>query len=115
MVVYKYKKTLLIDFDGVLNEYCGEFNENVIPPLKCGAKEFLEKLSDDYLIKIFTSRNLRQVNEWLKKHNLIQYIEGVTNTKEPAFLQIDDRCLKFEGDYDNIYKQISDFKVWYKD
>lgn len=41
----------------MLNEYTGKFDENFIPPVKKGAKEFLKKLSDDYVIKLFTTRN----------------------------------------------------------
>lgn len=45
----KFKKRLLIDLDGVLNEYGKEkFDENYIPEIKKGAREFLEKLSIDY-------------------------------------------------------------------
>ena len=40
-----YIKKILIDLDGVLNVYEGGFNENKIPAIKNGAKEFLEKLS----------------------------------------------------------------------
>ncbi len=39
------KKTILIDLDGVLNEYIGKFDINLIPPIKNGAKEFLQDLS----------------------------------------------------------------------
>ena len=43
--------------DGVLNNYNGNFDENFIPEIKTGVKEFLEKLSLNYKIKIFTTRN----------------------------------------------------------
>ena len=39
-----YIKKILIDLDGVLNEYGYEkYNENYIPPIKNGAYEFIEK------------------------------------------------------------------------
>ena len=47
-----HKKVLLIDLDGVLNEYAGNFDKDVMPECKKGAEEFLEKLSKDYDIKI---------------------------------------------------------------
>ena len=50
-------KTLLIDLDGVLNEYTGNFNEKNISKIKAGEKEFLEKISKKYEVKIFTARN----------------------------------------------------------
>ena len=41
-----FTKKILIDLDGVLNEYGKEkFNENYIPEIKVGAYEFLETLS----------------------------------------------------------------------
>lgn len=29
-------------------------------------------------------------------------------------LMIDDRCIKFDGDYLNLKRQIDNFEVWYK-
>ena len=40
-----FTKKILIDLDGVLNEYEKEkFNENYIPKIKVGAYEFLERI-----------------------------------------------------------------------
>ena len=39
----KYKKTILIDLDGVLNQYDGHFDINKIPPVRTGIKDFYEK------------------------------------------------------------------------
>ena len=49
----KFKRTILIDLDGVLNIYTGNFDKDYIPPIKDGAKEFLENLSKDFEIKLF--------------------------------------------------------------
>jgi len=38
-----YKKTIMIDLDGVLNNYT-KYDENVIPEIKDGAKDFLQQL-----------------------------------------------------------------------
>ena len=37
-----YKKLILIDLDGVLNEYKGDYKENYIHPPKPDTKEFLK-------------------------------------------------------------------------
>lgn len=108
------KKTLLMDLDGVLNQYKGEFDKDVIPPPKEGADILLQKLNFDYEVKIFTARDIIMATNWLKKYNLFDYISGVTNIKEPAYIQVDDRCITFDGDYSNLLKKISEFKVWYK-
>lgn len=111
---HTYRKKLLIDLDGVLNEYSGNYDEKHIPPPKEGAKALLQKLSKEFDVKVFTSRNLFAANKWLKDYELHKYILGVTNIKEPAYLTVDDRCIKFEGNYSHLIEQISNFKVWYK-
>lgn len=110
----KIKRTILIDLDGVLNEYTGNFDKDFIPPIKSGAKEFLNSLSNDYEIKLFTTRNKLLAAKWLIENDVDKYISDITNVKDVCFLFIDDRCLKFEGDFEKMGNQIKDFKVWYK-
>ena len=55
-------KSILIDLDGVLNDYVGNYDKDFIPPIKFGAKEFLRDLSKNYVIKIFTTRNRSRVD-----------------------------------------------------
>jgi len=109
-----YKKTIFIDLDGVLNQYDGVYDKNTIPPIKEGAKDFLQKLYNSYEIKIFTTRNRMLTAKWLIRNNVDEFISDITNIKEPAFIYIDDRCINFKGDYPKLYDEISEFKVWYK-
>lgn len=109
-----FKKTILIDLDGVLNKYDGKYDEYSIPPIKEGAYEFLKELSEIYKVVIFTSRNLLLASEWVINNNLKDIISNVTNVKEPSYLIIDDRCINFNGDFSKLKKEISNFKVWYK-
>ena len=108
------KRTILIDLDGVLNEYKGNYDKNFIPEPKFGATKFLEELSKNYELKLFTTRDSKLATTWLHKNNLYKYFSDVVNTKVPAWLMIDDRCLKFEGNYDLLCSQINNFKPWYK-
>jgi len=108
------KKTVLIDLDGVLNVYNGNYDPNIIPSIKPGAKEFLEKLSADFIVKIFTTRNLLLTSKWVINNNLDKYISDVTNIKEPSYLIIDDRAITFKGDFEIVYKAVRNFNVWYK-
>ena len=108
------KKTILIDLDGVLNLYNGKFDELQIPDIKEGAKEFIEKLSQDFIVKIFTTRNKILTTKWIIKHGLAEAITDVTDIKEPAHLFLDDRCICFDGDFNNTMDKIQNFKPWYK-
>lgn len=108
-------KTLFIDLDGVLNTYTGDFDENYIPPMRDGAKEFLEQLRTEYKIKIFTTRNKERAEKWVEENGLTDLVEGVTNYKEPCYLIIDDRCVRFDGDYQNTLAQIQAYKPWYRE
>ena len=108
------KRTLLIDLDGVLNTYNGQFDEYIIPPAKQGAYEFLQNLSDKFIIKIFTTRNKLLASKWIIDNNLDKFISDVTNVKDPAWLIIDDRCINFNGNYDDTLDSINNFSVWYR-
>jgi len=111
----KFKRKILIDLDGVLNEYTGNYDENFIPPLKTGAKEFLQSLAEEnYEIKIFTTRNRLLTAKWLMDNGLDYLISDITNVKEPAYLYIDDRCILFNGNFNETIKQVDNFKAHWK-
>ena len=77
--MYKtFKRTILIDLDGVLNEYNGKFDENTIPPIKKGAKPFLEALSKDFEIKLFTTRNKILATKWLVANKIDGLFADIT-------------------------------------
>ncbi len=110
----KNKKLILIDLDGVLNTYTGNFDKDFIPEIKKGAKEFLGELSKDYEIKIFTTRNRILTSKWLIENKIDNLVADVTNVKDPAYLHIDDRCICFNGDYKNTINEIKNFKAYWK-
>lgn len=110
------RKTALVDLDGVLNNYTGKYNENEIPEIKDGAKEFLEELSKVYNIEIFTVRNKIVTTEWLQKNNIVHLIKDITNVKNPyASIIIDDRAITFDGDYNKILETSIKFKPYWKE
>lgn len=109
-----FKRTILIDLDGVLNTYTGGFDKDFIPPIKEGAKEFLEKLSENFELKLFTTRNKMLASKWLVENDIDKFFVDITNTKDLAWLYIDDRCLKFDGEFSSLEEQINNFKPWYK-
>ena len=110
-----FKKKILIDLDGVLNEYGKEpYDENFIPEIKSGAKEFIEKLSEFAELYLFTSRNLMLSAKWLFDNKIDKYFKDITNTKLPSYLYIDDRCVCFRGNFDQTLKEIQEFSVYWK-
>lgn len=109
-----FRKTILFDLDGVLNTYDGKYDKNNIPPIKDGAYKLIKELSEDYKIVIFTTRNSLITSKWIIENGLDEYVENVTNVKESAYLIIDDRCINFNGDYEELKSKIKDFEVWYK-
>jgi len=108
-------KIAQVDLDGVLNEYSGKYNEYEVPKIKKGAKEFLEKLAENYDIEIFTVRNKIRTIEWLQDNEIVHLIKDVTNVKNPfASVIIDDRAIAFDGNFDKVLKQTKDFKPYWK-
>ena len=108
------RKTILIDLDGVLNNYKGDFNIAEIPSIKIGAREFLYKLSKNFNIKLFTTRNKILASRWIIKEKLDDIIIDITDRKELCYLFVDDRCINFCGDYNNLLDEIKNFKPWYR-
>ena len=109
-----HKKTLFIDLDGVLNEYNGKFDEKYIPPIKNGAYKFLKNLSENFEIKIFTTRNRLLTSKWLIENDLDKFVTDITNVKDAAFLHIDDRCICFGGKFEDTILQVNNFKPYWK-
>lgn len=109
-------KTALVDLDGVLNNYSGKYNEYEVPTIKDGAKEFLEELSKNYDIEIFTVRNKIRTIEWLQKNGIIHLIKEVTNVKNPyASIIIDDRAIGFDGNFKKTLEATIGFKPYWKE
>ena len=110
-----HKKKILIDLDGVLNKYGSEkYDENFIPEIKNGASKFIEELSENYELYLFTSRNILLSTKWLIKNNIDKYFKDVTNIKIPSYLYIDDRTICFKGDYTSTLKEIHEFNPYWK-
>ncbi len=106
---------LSVDFDGVIHGNSKGFHDGTIydDPIP-GAKEALEFLSKDYTLVICTCKALparplingktgtELIWEWLKKHELDQYISDITCIKIRAELYIDDNALRFDNWKDTL-------------
>lgn len=108
------KKIIYLDFDGVLNNYTKWRGEDFFYEPKKGVRDFLNKLSNDFEIVVFIVRDNEQVEKWLIKYNLIKYIEKITDKKGLFYLYVDDRCIKFDGNFDNLSEAICSFKIYWQ-
>lgn len=75
---------------------------------------FLKKISKDYHIIIFTTRDEYLVKSWLEKYDLSDYVFQITNKKVPAYLYVDDRALCFRGDFERLMTEIDCFIPYWK-
>ena len=103
------KKDICVDFDEVLNTYTSWQGEENLFEMKAGCAEFLDKLSKDYEITILTTRRADLVEHWLEKYDLQKYIKRVTNQKIPAVMYVDNRAVQFNGNYEEVYSEITNF------
>ncbi len=107
------KKTICVDFDGVLNEYDGYEEGNLGEPLS-GSQDFIKKLRGKYKVVILTSRPKEQVINWLNNNGFPSM--KVTNRKVPAVAYIDDRAIQFNGNYKKVISRLKNFKpYWVKE
>ena len=97
-----------IDFDGVIHKCSKGYYDGSIydEPLE-GAYEALERLSKKYTVIVHTAKakpdrglvngktGVQLVWEWLKKHNMSQFVNKVTSEKPRAVCYIDDKAVKF--------------------
>ena len=109
-----YKPVIAVDLDGVLNNYT-KYEENNIPEIKTGAEEFIKELhKKGYKLVLFTNRKPFNASKWLIENKLDKYFSDVTNVKPIASIYIDDRALKFNGDYNQTLTEIENFNVYWK-
>ncbi len=105
---------ICIDFEGVISEYDGWKDEEVLGKPMKGAKEFIEKIINSGLkYSIFTTRPIDKIESWIKE-NYFPKPEIITYIKIKSPLYIDDRCIKFDGDFDKLIKDMKKFNVYWE-
>lgn len=110
------KKTICVDFDGVLAQYSGWQGPDHLGESMPGAREFLKTLAAmGFEIVVHTTRDILAVGAWLHNHNLTGLINRITNQKAPAVAYIDDRAVCFRGDFAETLLALKYFKPWWKE
>lgn len=88
---------VLVDFDGVIHGYShGWLDGSTYDPPKPGAAQALAEMEDDgYEVVVFSTRDQAAIEAYLQQWGFPAY--RVTNVKEAAVAQIDDRAIRFEN------------------
>lgn len=106
------KQTVAIDFDGVIHAYRGWEGEEVFHGPIPGALDFLRELIKKYDVVIHTTRNKYVVRRWLEKYGGTNWELLITSHKPPAIAYIDDRAVRFEGDFSRMFEEIERNPWW---
>ena len=114
--------TICFDLDGVLAKYDGWCGWRCILSPVPGAKEILEELKKQgHTIIIYTTRGNCEVQEWCKTYS-IPYdhincnpdVQGNNPGKPIADVYVDDRAIKFNGDWQQFVRNLRAFDVWWE-
>jgi len=129
-------KTIAIDFDGVIHKYSEGWKDGTIYDDSFdGVFDIIKDLMKDNSVFIFSSRSPRQIKKWLKEYlyyatdmpfdewlfgysvGIIPFwkkfwtkrnVLGITKRKLPAYVYVDDRALKFEGDWNETLTKLKE-------
>jgi hypothetical protein len=105
------KVNIAVDFDGVIHDFQGWGDGTCYGDPLPHALESLRRLSKEYNVIIFTAKarpdrplvngatGHQLVIEWLKKHNVMKYIDYVTHEKPRAKFYIDDKAIKYDNNW----------------
>ena len=127
--------TISVDFDGVIHQYSQGYRDgNIYDPPVMGAGRFIYDcmFEKNWSVFILSTREPEQIKQWMEivlfkgkelpfkitilppdqkfwneKKNI-----GITNRKLAAHVYIDDRGMRFEGQFDGLIEQLEQFKTW---
>lgn len=109
------RKTICLDFDGVIHSYSsGWKGETVIPdPPIHRSREAIAKLRESFRVVVHSARTCTEegceaVWQWLHKHSI--EVDDVCMFKPPATVYVDDRAIPFTGDWEQAISDINAFR-----
>jgi hypothetical protein len=115
----KFRPTICVDFDGVIHDYMRGWQDGKIyGDVTRGFFEWVERVRDHVKLVIYSSRSKddngtilmsmwlhEQRNKWIAaggQRNETEPLEiEFAHEKPAAWLTIDDRCVRFDGSWDN--------------
>jgi hypothetical protein len=123
MEVQGMRRTICIDFDGVIHSYASGWKsiDDIPDPPVEGAIEFLRRLITAELLTpaIYSARSknstgIQAMQMWLRKYGMSpQEVRAIEwpREKPPATMYIDDRGWRFEGTFPT-YNEMLAFDSW---
>lgn len=109
------RKTVCLDFDGVIHSYkSGWHGEAIIPdPPIHKVDVAIRQLRKNFRVVVYSARcrneeGVDAIRNWLAKHNI--EVDDVCHHKPPAFVYVDDRAVAFTGDWDETIAAIHAFR-----
>lgn len=111
---------IMIDFDQTIHSFDQGWQDGVIyGDVIEGTREAINFLKEKYEIVIFTARlskiqtnieqRKREIENWLHENDV--YFNLVTADKLPAHFYIDDKAIRFEGNWDDILTKIEKYVI----
>lgn len=115
----RFKKTVAVDFDGVLHAYTTKWtyaHEIHDGPVADALEAVVAYLRADYDVVVFSARaqdpaGKDAIEDWLIEHDFPDL--RVVHEKPHAELYIDDRGYQFNGTFPTV-EEIQSFKPWNK-
>ncbi|MCI0359673.1 MAG: hypothetical protein L0211_14445 [Planctomycetaceae bacterium] len=111
----KLSRTVCLDFDGVLHSYrSGWRGAQTIPdPPIHGTREAVARLRQTYRVVVYSARcrtveGRRAVENWLRTHDI--QVDEVCDYKPPSLVYVDDRAIRFRGDWEQTITDIQQFR-----
>lgn len=120
-----FKKTICIDFDGVIHSYKSGWkgiDDIPDPPVPGAFKALIQYIDYGYEVCIYSSRSkdikgIMAMTAWFIANGYPEnkYLEKLSfpTQKPAAWLTIDDRCICFDGKFPGT-DAIDNFQPWFK-
>lgn len=111
-----FKPTICLDFDGVIHSYeKGWQDGSIYGDVTRGFFEWAERARESFTLVIYSSRSDSQAGidamanwlgekgrDWMRANGREGEMHFMFAPKKPAaWLTIDDRCIRFDGSWDN--------------
>ena len=111
------KKTICLDFDGVIHSYISGWQgpENIPDLPTGGARVAIQELRNKYRVVVYSTRckteeGKRAIDKWLAVNGI--EVDGIVSSKPMALVYLDDRGLKFTGSWSKAVGDINNFETW---